>query len=371
MKYLTTILMAIAAIIPLTSFAQDNTTQPDALAFTIDGNVNLWEKTEDSTNLDWPDGEFITHLNSRSIAGNTGWYADYFGINSITNNYIYCGTSYVNTKASIYHDSSISYSISKVAIKANILLECIECLNSMSLYVSSNFDMTDAIQLKYDGDFASSGTYVFNIPDPKPNMFYKVEFDSSPTAYIGFTGTNRKKWWINVNSLSFYRQLSPTPLINKIYNADNKIDHIEVLSEIGDLHLLVNEYDLDGNHIREVIGPNVPTQNAPAKAAPEYPADWTNQVAEANTAYNVNLPTDPNRMILIRAKSVNDGIHSTETSTIFTDAGIETGISSISTDTYDNTTIYYNMQGIRVERPSDSGLYLRVQNGKTTKIHIP
>ena len=227
--------------------------------------------------------------------------------------------------------------------------------------------MDDAIVQQIENPSLNSTprSFEFSIADPKDNMFYRIELECPTISF------NVSEGGLAFNSLSFYRQLSPTPLINKIYNADNKIDHIEVLSEIGDLHLLVNEYDLDGNHIREVIGPNAPTQNSPAKAAPEYPADWTNQVAEANTAYIVNLPTDPNRMILIRAKSVNDGIHSTETSTIFTDAGIETGISSISTDTYDNTTIYYNMQGIRVERPSASGLYLRVQNGKTTKIHIP
>lgn len=365
MKYLTTILMAIAAIIPLASFAQDNTTQPDALAFTISGiNNGNWVVTGEPI---YGNSNIQTELITTYIFGNSYWKAECFGITGTNWNELRCG-AYMPTTPTIYNLSPIPNKISKVI--CNLTLKSGGDKNKIScirLKVSPSENMDDAIVQQIENPSLNSTprSFEFSIADPKDNMFYRIELECPTISF------NVSEGGLAFNSLSFYRQLSPTPLINKIYNADNKIDHIEVLSEIGDLHLLVNEYDLDGNHIREVVGPHTPpAQNSPAKAAPEYPADWTNQVAEANTAYIVNLPTDPNRMILIRAKSVNDGIHSTETSTIFTDAGIETGIIPISTDTYDNTTIYYNMQGIRVERPSTPGLYLRVQNGKTTKIHI-
>lgn len=364
MKYLTTILTAIAVIIPLASFAQDNTTSPEALAFTISGMINgNWKVTGEPI---YGNSNIQTELITTNILGNSYWKAECFGITGTNNwNELRCG-AYMPTTPTIYNLSPIPNKISKVI--CNLTLKSGGDKNKIScirLKVSPSENMDDAIvqQIENPSLNPSFNSFEFSIDDPKDNMFYRIELEC-PTSSASEGG-------LAFNSLSFYRQLSPTPLINKIYDADNKIDHIEVVSEIGDLHLLVNEYDLDGNHIREVIGPNTPpAQNSPAKAAPEYPADWTNHVAEANTAYVVNLPTEPNHMILIRAKSLNDGIHSTETSTIFTDAGIETGISPISTDT-DNTPIYYNMQGIRVERPSASGLYLRVQNGKTTKIHIP
>lgn len=365
MKYLTTISMAIAAIIPLASFAQDNTTAPEALAFTISGiNNGNWVVTGEPI---YGNSNIQTELITTYIFGNSYWKAECFGITGTNWNELRCG-AYMPTTPTIYNLSPIPNKISKVI--CNLTLKSGGDKNKIScirLKVSPSENMDDAIVQQIENPSLNSTprSFEFSIADPKDNMFYRIELECPTISF------NVSEGGLAFNSLSFYRQLSPTPLINKIYNADNKIDHIEVLSEIGDLHLLVNEYDLDGNHIREVIGPNVPTQNSPAKAAPEYPADWTNQVAEANTAYIVNLPTDPNRMILIRAKSVNDGIHSTETSTIFTDAGIETGISPISTESYDNTPIYYNLQGIRVERPSAPGLYLRVQNGKTTKIHIP
>lgn len=362
MKYLTTILMAIAAITPIASFAQNNTSSPEALAFTISGIINEnWKVTGEPI---YGKSNIQTELTTTNIIGNSYWKAEYFGITGDYWTELRCG-AYMPTTPTIYNLSPIPNKISKVI--CNLTLKSGGDKNKIScirLKISPSENMDDAIvqQIENPSLNPSFNSFEFSIDDPKDNMFYRIELEC-PTSSASEGG-------LAFNSLSFYRQLSPIPLINKIYNAYNKIDHIEVLSEIGDLHLLVNEYDLDGNHIREVIGPNTPTQNTPAKAAPEYPADWTNRIAEANTAYPVSLPTDPNRMIHIRAKSVNNGIHSTETSTIFTDAGIETGISSISTDTYDNTTIYYNMQGIRVERPSASGLYLRVQNGKTTKIHI-
>lgn len=364
MKYLTTVLMAIAAITPLASFAQDNTTAPEALAFTISGiNNGNWVVTGEPI---YGNSNIQTELITTYIFGNSYWKAEYFGITGTNWNELRCG-AYMQTTPTIYNLSPIPSKISKVI--CNLTLKSGGDKNKIScirLKVSSSENMDDATVQQIENPSLNSTprSFEFSIADPKDNMFYRIELECPTISF------NVSEGGLAFNSLSFYRQLSPIPLINKIYNADNKIDHIEVLSEIGDLHLLVNEYDLDGNHIREVIGPNTPTQNTPAKAAPEYPADWTNRIAEANTAYPVSLPTDPNRMIHIRAKSVNNGIHSTETTTIFTDAGIETGISSIPTDTDDKTPVYYNMQGIRVERPSAPGLYLRVQNGKTTKIHI-
>lgn len=355
MKYLTTILMAIAAITPIASFAQNNTSSPEALAFTLKCTRDNWEITGEFDSL----SQGYTEQTSKTTAGNSYWKAEFFG-NSSSRGDIWCGSKNLSVNAKIYNESPISEKISRIDIYTTVnSSNDISKLSGPTLWISSDIAMSNPVIINYEGD-KTTGYWQFILDSPIADMYYSLNYDIEKS----------KEALIAISRIDFYRQLSPIPLINKIYNADNKIDHIEVLSEIGDLHLLVNEYDLDGNHIREVIGPNAPTQNAPAKAAPEYPADWTNQVAEANTAYIVNLPTDPNRMILIRAKSVNDGIHSTETSTIFTDAGIETGISSISTDTYDNTPVYYNMQGIRVERPSAPGLYLRVQNGKTTKIHI-
>lgn len=355
MKYLTTILMAITAITPIASFAQDNTTPPEALAFTLKCTRDNWEITGEFDSL----SQGYTEQTSKTTAGNSYWKAEYFG-NSSSRGDIWCGSKNWSVNAKIYNENPISEKISKIDIYTTVNYpDDISNLSGLSLHISSDFEMSDPVIITYEGD-KERGYWQFILDNPERDMYYSLNYDIAKS----------KEALIAINRIDFYRQLSPTPLINKIYDADNKIDHIEVVSEIGDLHLLVNEYDLDGNHIREVIGPNtLPAQNSPAKAAPEYPADWTNHVAEANTAYVVNLPTEPNHMILIRAKSLNDGIHSTETSTIFTDAGIETGISSISTDT-DNTSIYYNMQGIRVDHPAAPGLYLRIQNGKTTKINI-
>lgn len=354
MKYLTTILTAIAVISPTASFAQDNATTPEALAFSLKCARDNWEITGEADTF----SQGYTEQTSRTTAGNSYWKAEYFG-NSSNRGDIWCGSKNWNVNAKIYNENPISEKISRIDIYTTVNYpDDISKLSGPTLHVSSDFEMSDPVTITYEGD-KTTGYWQFILDNPESDMYYSLNYDIAKS----------KEALIAISRIDFYRQLSPTPLINKIYNADNKIDHIEVLSEIGDLHLLVNEYDLDGNHIREVIGPNTHTQNAPAKAAPEYPENWTNHVAEANTAYVVNLPTDSNRMILIRAKSLNDGIHSTETSTIFTDAGIETGISPISTDT-DNTPIYYNMQGIRVDHPAAPGLYLRIQNGKTTKINI-
>lgn len=371
MKYLMSLCLFMTAfIMPVISKAD---TLADAdneiLDFTLDCASAQWMDAGEPLPL--PDSRINSEIRYKALAGNSAWTATNVERYST---FLRVGATYEDTKVSFFNSSPIKDRISKIIFHKELLYADYGwCLQGVTLYIADNEEMSAATELKYEGDLTLNGAHEFIIPDPMPDMYYRIEFDCAKSVHYNSSGNiDRCDYsWMQISSFKFYRERHDAPVIN-LCSVSNVPDHLEIVSESGDLHLIIHEYDVDNNFYREIIGPSsrAGVSSTRASAAPEYDENWTNKVASANETYQVNFPSEQGHYIYIRAKTVNGETHSPETATVYTSAGIETGIITTTPDSQDQTAVYFDIQGRPVSDPSIPGLYLRRQNNHTTKIII-
>lgn len=141
--------------------------------------------------------------------------------------------------------------------------------------------------------------------------------------------------------------------------------HVEITCDNAPLHVWYWEVDKDWNVVSENGRPVGNTRNAPRRVPSGI--GWMNQVGEAGDTYTVNQAEDAENTVCLFAKSVKNNYHSEDIYLeIDPKAGINTAVDEIDTDE-SGETLYYNLQGVRVENPS-RGLYIRIRNGQAAKI---
>lgn len=329
-------------------------------AFRISGSRTEWVESAESSRLEF-NNNISTELVSTTAVGGSDWKAEYFGNNWSE---IRCGAPWEQEYTpAISNLSPIPDAISSITLYISAK-QSGNSLKAIRLEVSETPDMDESVVALIENPDVNSVAqpYTLVIPEPKANLFYRIEFDCQTTL------ATKNQGWLAVSLLTFFRTSSPVPTISVANDTYGSPDHIEILSESGDLHLIVHEYDIDNNFCREITGPS--NRPATSRSAPQYSDSWTNKVASANETYQVNFPSEQGHYIYIRAKTVNGETHSPETATVYTSAGIETGVITTTPDSQDQTAVYFDIQGRPVSDPSIPGLYLRRQNNHTTKIII-
>lgn len=365
MKYLLLLacLFISASLLPTPANA-DTDQSAEIEAFKISGIVAEWFEPEENSRLEF-NKNISTELMTKSDIGGSNWKAEYFGTTGTNWTEIRCGAPWEQEYTpAISNLSPIPDAISSIKLSISAKRTDNNSLNAIRLEVSETPDMNGSTVTVIENPDVNAAPqhYTLVIPEPKTNMFYRIGFDCRTTLNY------KNEGWLAVTSLTFYRTPSPVPTISAVNDANGSPDHIEIISESGDLHLIVHEYDVDNNFYREITGPTAGP--APSRSAPQYSDSWTNKVASANETYSLDFPSEQGHYIYIRAKTVDGETHSPETATIFTSAGIETGVDSPTSDSIDQTAVYFDIQGRIVSAPSIPGIYLRRQNNHTTKIII-
>lgn len=158
-------------------------------------------------------------------------------------------------------------------------------------------------------------------------------------------------------------ELPGVPEYDEYVDDDTKVA-IKIIK--GQLHVVVSEYDAEGNEVTEEV-----VSAASAKAA-SYVSEptWTNPVVtDENGMYLISLPEQTGNYIKIQAKNELNGYHSEELVKHVDAAGnILSGVDAIMAE--DAAPVeYFNMQGMRVEA-GQPGVYVRRQGGKVAKVVV-
>ena len=81
------------------------------------------------------------------------------------------------------------------------------------------------------------------------------------------------------------------------------------------------------------------------------------------------IPDGKQLHVIARAVDPNNETNSEEASILISKQGTTTGVDDILSDDANAPVEYYNLQGVRVANP-ESGLYIRVQGKKATKVLV-
>lgn len=213
---------------------------------------------------------------------------------------------------------------------------------------------------------------IFRIPNPSPDMFYKIDFG---------LGVYSKNKWFDLKELRFALPESTKDLPDFSYvdnPASGKYTVNLSASEGRELHVMWGKY----NSLNEPLG-NCFEENSSLMSGPERAADiikdpskaWANKVESPySKTFDVSSPFG--EYYVLRAKTRRNGYptdQSNEIIKVISKSGIVTGIDSIVDDSNvqpGGEEQWFNMQGVRISRPETPGIYVRVRDGKSSKIML-
>ena len=162
--------------------------------------------------------------------------------------------------------------------------------------------------------------------------------------------------------VQIYRLVS-TPQLPEFDLREEDATTVAVKATKGELHVVVTEFDANGNEVAEVPVSKI------AKAVAT--GNWLNPVVtDENGVYEIAVPQTAGHYMTIQAKSVLDGYHSEELVKHVDAAGnILSGVDAVMAEDADAPVEYFNMQGMRVEA-GQPGIYVRRQGGKVAKVVV-
>lgn len=278
-------------------------------------------------------------------------------------------TPYLKTK------TKVSQPISGILLRYDIdKSSCREKIEYISLTVSPNEDMSDGVTFTADVPevLVQNVDIIFRIPNPSPDMFYKIDFG---------LGVYSKNKWFDLKELRFALPESTKDLPDFSYvdnPASGKYTVNLSASEGRELHVMWGKY----NSLNEPLG-NCFEENSSLMSGLERAADiikdpskaWANKVESPySKTFDVSSPFG--EYYVLRAKTRRNGYptdQSNEIIKVISKSGIVTGIDSIVDDNNvqpGGEEQWYNMQGVRISRPETPGIYVRVRDGKSSKIML-
>lgn len=278
-------------------------------------------------------------------------------------------TPYLKTK------TKVSQPISGILLRYDIdKSSCRKKIEYISLTVSPNEDMSDGVTITADVPevLVQNVDIIFRIPNPSPDMFYKIDFG---------LGVYSKNKWFDLKELRFALPESTKDLPDFSYvdnPASGKYTVNLSASEGRELHVMWGKY----NSLNEPLG-NCFEENSSLMSGPERAADiikdpskaWANKVESPySKTFDVSSPSG--EYYVLRAKTRRNGYptdQSNEIIKVISKSGIVTGIDNIVDDSNvesDGEEQWFNMQGVRISRPEAPGIYVRVRDGKSSKIML-
>ena len=289
------------------------------------------------------------------------------------------GVLKLQTKPYLQTVDKVQAPVSGILLKSNVTIrEYWDLLSSVELTMSPNKDMTNGITIKAVTPTSITSTdnkdqnIVIQIPDPLPDMYYRINF---------VLEYNNKANWYELTQLQFALPESTKDLPDFSYVDDPASGKYTVnLSASNDreLHVMWGKY----NSLDEPMG-NCFEENSSLMAGPERTADiikdpskaWANKVESPYTK-TFDVSSKFGDYYVLRAKTrlkKDPKDQSNEIIKVISKSGIVTGID----DVVDNSTVqpdgeeqWFNMQGMRISRPEAPGIYVRVRNGKSSKIML-
>lgn len=250
-----------------------------------------------------------------------------------------------------------------------------ELVKSALLTISPNSDMTDgtSIEAEIPSTYTYTGMIIFNIPDPMPDMYYRID--------LALERSGKTEGWFYLKELRFALPESTKDLPDFSYvdnPASGKYTVNLSASEGRELHVMWGKY----NSLNEPMG-NCFEENSSLMSGPERAADiikdpskaWANkEESPYSKTFDVSSPFG--EYYVLRAKTRRNGDptdQSNEIVKVISKSGIVTGIDDI----VDNSNVqpdgedqWFNMQGMRISRPETPGIYVRVRDGKSSKIML-
>ncbi|MGN0237546.1 MAG: hypothetical protein ACI4AK_05625 [Lepagella sp.] len=179
--------------------------------------------------------------------------------------------------------------------------------------------------------------------------------------------------WLTIDKMGVYwAEVLEQPTIS-VYQTEGTYC---LLSESGELHALIAEYDKDGNLVKNYT-PVYPDESeyVAARSADDGLVDlddtsWRNKLAEQGEIYTLSAPQTEGNYLMIRTKSVYRTNQSEELLRYITAGGITTGVETIGSNTEASQPLYYTLSGIPVNHPS-KGIFIKVSGGgKAEKVSI-
>lgn len=250
-----------------------------------------------------------------------------------------------------------------------------ELVKSALLTISPNSDMTDgtSIAAEIPSTYTYTGMIIFNIPNPQPDRYYRID--------LVLERSGKTEGWFYLKELQFALPESTKDLPDFSYvdnPASGKYTVNLSASEGRELHVMWGKY----NSLNEPMG-NCFEENPLLMSGPERVSDiikdpskaWANKVESPYTkTFDVSSPYG--EYYVLRAKTRSENIptdQSNEIIKVISKSGIVTGIDNIVDDSNvesDGEEQWFNMQGVRISRPEAPGIYVRVRDGKSSKIML-
>lgn len=362
-KIFITIMAIVATLSPLASHAN----VIDQM-FVYETTATHWDKNEDWT------FDMISNSNIFDVK----WKTHYIVFKNYLNLGIPNNNSYVSE---LYSINPIEKSISSLAIDAVYMEKDLNTyVRDVKLIVSDKADFSNPIfTISHD---TSIDTYphfwYFDIPEPAPYLYYKFQIETmSVQSYVGISNeaTSRVRGgeWLSIQRMGVYwAEVLAQPSISV---SPNQNGEYTLMSESGELHALIVEYDKNGNVVKNhtPIYPNG-TQPVAARTVVDGLVDlddtsWRNKVAGNGETFSIPAPETEGNYLLVRAKSVYRTNQSEELLRFITTGGVTTGVKCVDTDQNSSSPEYYTLSGIPVAKPAN-GIYIRVKDGKAEKVRL-
>lgn len=288
--------------------------------------------------------------------------------------YLRGGPKFASTTPWLQTKDKISVPVSGIAMNIEVANNNDWGLvKSALLTVSPNNDMTEGSSIKAEipSNYTYTGVIAFNIPNPKPDMYYRIDLVLDKSGV--------REGWFHLKELQFALPESTKDLPDFSYVNDPASGKYTVnlsASEDRELHVMWGKY----NSLNEPSG-NCFEENSSLMAGPTRVSDiikdpskaWANKVESPySKTFDVSSPFG--EYYVLRAKTRSNGNptdQSNEIIKVISKSGIVTGIDGIVDDSIvipDGEEQWFNMQGVRISRPETPGIYVRVRDGKSSKI---
>lgn len=352
-KRVSALLTFIIALMPVKALALGDYTPDDSeiLLFECKCTKAYWTQSG-STHAD--------PITTNAEYGNSQWKTEAF---TFYNDLMSTGFD-IDYIAKIYTLSPISKPISTATIYVDTDAKHFDKLKSIYLEMADNPDFSNPIKYEPVESLSASNRYgllVFHIDQPQEYSYYRycLEFSKVPNNKANY-------YWLRVSQFSMY---TSTPLSAPALSSDSNgsEESFTLRSDLGDLHVLLYEYDNYGNLIREIESDKSSQQvNRPLYVVDADDTSWRNKVAGEGEDYVITRPTESGSYYDLRAKSVLGDQQSAEIHKQISEQGLVTVLKPL-TSGKTGSIKWYNLQGLPIENPQ-TGLFIRIEDGRVTKV---
>ena len=330
---------------------QYDTNTLDKYKYLLNGNTQHWPKNND----------YSQNILSTVRCADSQWEANTFTVTS-TSSGLCTGFERLDHDASIKSLSKLSGDFNRIVLTIDLTnaSQYESLVKTITLQFSENEDMSDCNTYKYAAKKSLNTNtfyYFFDFPKDESGKYCKIYFDNKMGADAD--------GWLKVKEIRFYeKEIEPVDLVA---DTDNKM--VQLKTNWGELHVATVEYDSFGNVVKEFPSP-VSNSHNKARVIAEDNHTWTNKVAEQGETYTINAPATNGNYLNIRAKAVQDNMHSNEMVVRLNSAGVLTGSVMIEPDKEENETErWFDITGREVSQPQN-GVYIVVKGNKSSKVLI-